>query len=102
MPGAAPGPQVGPASAQDIEKTAIGSTVVKTDPATHLKMIDGAAATKASMSAISHVNDKLNSLARVLSPVQGAAWLGEQTAKKLKQEEAARYAAEQAKLPRVQ
>ena len=102
MPGAAPGPQVGPASAQEMEKTAIGSTVVKTDPVTHLKMIDGGAATKATMSAVSHVNDKLNALTRVLSPVQGAAWLGEQTAKKLKQEEAARYAAEQAKLPRGQ
>ena len=69
MPGAAPGPQVGPASAQQMEKTAVGSTVVGTDPNTGLKYIDQPAATKATMSAVSHVNDKVNALSSMMSPL---------------------------------
>ena len=89
MPGASPGPQIGPASAQKMEKTAVGSTVVDTDPRTGLKAIDGGKALKTTMSAVSHVNDKVNKLdevltplRRVLSPYQGAAeGLGELSAR---------------------
>lgn len=89
LPGASPGPQIGPASAQQMEKTAVGSTVVDTDPRTGLKAIDGGKALKTTMSAVSHVNDKVNKLdevltplRRVLSPYQGAAeGLGELSAR---------------------
>lgn len=89
LPGASPGPQIGPASAQQMEKTAVGSTIVNTDPRTGLKAIDGGKALKTTMSAVSHVNDKVNKLdealtplRRVLSPYQGAAeGLGELSAR---------------------
>lgn len=89
LPGASPGPQIGPASAQQMEKTAVGSTIVNTDPRTGLKAIDGGKALKTTMSAVSHVNDKVNKLdealtplRRVLSPYQGVAeGLGELSAR---------------------
>lgn len=66
MPGASPGSQVGPPSAQDMQKTRIGQTMVETDPRTGMVAIDKDKALKTSMSGLSYLNDKVNGLARVL------------------------------------
>ena len=66
MPGARPGLQVGPPSAQDIDKTTIGQTMVDRDPRTGKLAIDTEKALKTGMAADAYLNDKINGLARVL------------------------------------
>lgn len=71
MPGANDGPNYGPPAAEDMAKNAIGRVVVTTDPRTQNLAIDKDKALKANMSAVAHVNDKVNSLAAVVAKKKG-------------------------------
>lgn len=53
-----PGVHVGPASAQEMAKNPIGSTIVKKDPNTGMLAMEPDKAIKTTMSATSYVNDK--------------------------------------------
>jgi hypothetical protein len=62
-PGAGDGDQFGPASAQKIAKTKLGKSIVKRGEDGILRL-DGAAGMKAMMSALAHVNAKVDGLSK--------------------------------------
>lgn len=66
MPGTQPGVNVGPASAQEMQRNPVGSTMVVEDPNTGMLGIDKDKALKTTMSATSYVNNKVNNLARAM------------------------------------
>ena len=66
VPGTQPGPQVGPASAQQMARTPVGATMIEEDPETGLLGINKDKALKTTMSAAAYLNDKIDALEKRL------------------------------------